>query len=74
MLETLSRADATPAAIADHYGDLLTGFVGEEGDVLPSERLPCHATRTVMATRDDSLRLARAVLSFAEQVLATRTP
>jgi LPPG:FO 2-phospho-L-lactate transferase len=72
MLATLSQAEATAAAIADHYGELLAGFVGEAGDVLPSDRLPCHATQTVMATRDDSLHLARAVLSFAEQVLATR--
>jgi LPPG:FO 2-phospho-L-lactate transferase len=72
MLETLSRAEATPAAIAAHYGHLLAGFVGEAGDELPSAQLPCHAAKTVMATRADSLRLAREVLSFAEQVLATR--
>jgi LPPG:FO 2-phospho-L-lactate transferase len=73
MLETLSRAEATPSAIADHYGDLLAGFVGEAGDALPDARMPCCATQTIMTTRADSLRLARAVLSFAEQVLAART-
>lgn len=73
MLETLSNAEPTPDAIVDHYDNLLTGFVGEEGDALPASRLPCLATQTVMATRADSLQLARAVLSFAEQVVATRT-
>lgn len=72
MLETLSHAEPAPAAIVDHYGDLLAGFVGEEGDVLPSERLACHAARTVMTTRSDSLQLARSVLAFAEQLLASR--
>ncbi len=69
MLHTLSRAEATAAAIADHYGDLLAGFVGEEGDALPDARLPCLGTRTIMTTRDDSLRLARAGLAFAETLL-----
>jgi LPPG:FO 2-phospho-L-lactate transferase len=72
MLHTLSGAEATPAAIADHYRDLLAGFVGEEGDALPEAHVPCLGTHTVMATRADSLRLARAVLGFAERVLAAR--
>jgi LPPG:FO 2-phospho-L-lactate transferase len=72
MLQTLSGAEATPAAIADHYGELLAGFVGEEGEALPEARFPCLGTHTVMATRSDSLRLARAVLGFAERVLAAR--
>jgi hypothetical protein len=73
MLETLSRAGATASAIADHYGDLLAGFVGEAGDALPDARLLCCATQTIMTTRADSLRLANAVLSFSERVLADRT-
>jgi LPPG:FO 2-phospho-L-lactate transferase len=72
MLATLSQAEATPQAIADHYGALLNGFVGEVGDALPEATLPCHAAQTIMATRDDSLRLAREVLGFAERILAAR--
>jgi LPPG:FO 2-phospho-L-lactate transferase len=71
MLETLSNAEPTAHAIVDHYADVLSGFVGEEGDSLPASQLPCLATQTVMTTRDDSLRLARAVLAFAEQVAET---
>jgi len=69
MLETLASAPATPHAIAAHYRPLLSGFVGEEGDELPDE-LPCLATQTVMTTRADSARLARAVLQFAERLRA----
>jgi LPPG:FO 2-phospho-L-lactate transferase len=70
MLETLSQAEATPAAIVDHYGPLLTAFVGEAGDELPEASLPCCEANTIMTTRDDSLRLAQAVLLFSEQVIA----
>ena len=72
MLATLSNAPPTPQAIADHYGELLSGFVGEAGDVLPEASLSCLATATIMTTRDDSLRLARDVLAFAERLLAKR--
>jgi LPPG:FO 2-phospho-L-lactate transferase len=70
MLETLGNTSPSPHAIAAHYGPILSGLVGEEGDDLPVDRLPCLATRTVMATRADSLLLARAVLQFAEGLRA----
>lgn len=73
MLATLSSAAPTPQAIADHYGALLSGFVGEAGDALPEASLACHATQTIMTTRADSLRLAHEVVGFAERLLATRT-
>ncbi len=68
MLATLAAKAPTPRAIAEHYGPLLAAFVGETGDALPEELVPCLATRTVMHTRDDSLYLARAVLEFAERL------
>ena len=70
MLQTLGGAEPTPAAIAAHYRGLLRGLVGEVGDALPEDELPCHAAQTVMAGREDSLRLAREVLAFAERVMA----
>jgi LPPG:FO 2-phospho-L-lactate transferase len=70
MLQTLGGATASPAAIVAHYRGLLRGLVGEQGDELPEADLPCHATQTVMVSREHSLRLAREVLRFAERVMA----
>jgi LPPG:FO 2-phospho-L-lactate transferase len=72
MLQTLSAAEPSPAAIAEHYRGLLHGFVGEIGDELPESQLRCHAAHTVMAARPDSLRLAHEVLAFAERLMAQR--
>ncbi|MEO7328460.1 MAG: 2-phospho-L-lactate transferase, partial [Minicystis sp.] len=60
---------ATTVAIAAHYGELLTGIVVEEGDESGLGDLPVLATRTVMKTRADSLRLCQEVLAFAEPLL-----
>jgi LPPG:FO 2-phospho-L-lactate transferase len=72
MLHTLAGAPASPASIAAHYGSLLNGLVGEVGDELPVQRLPCHAAHTVMTTRAASLELAREVLAFAERMQELR--
>ncbi len=69
MLQTLSRAEATPAAIAAHYGDLLHGLVVEAGDEASVRTLPVLGTATVMHTREHSLTLARAVLELCESRL-----
>jgi LPPG:FO 2-phospho-L-lactate transferase len=57
--------DASAAAIAAHYGELLAGIVVERGDTGP-DGLPALATATVMGDRADRARLAREVLTFAE--------
>jgi LPPG:FO 2-phospho-L-lactate transferase len=57
--------DASAAAIAAHYGELLAGIVVERGDAGP-DGLPALATATVMGDRVDRARLAREVLTFAE--------
>ncbi len=72
MLQTLSAAEPSARAIAEHYRGLLRGFVGEIGDALPESELPCHAAHTVMTARPDSLRLAHEVLAFAERLLAQK--
>jgi LPPG:FO 2-phospho-L-lactate transferase len=60
--------EATPAAIAAHYGDLLDGMVIDEADRDWAGRcgLPTAVTRTLMS--DDARRtaLAAAVLEFAK--------
>ncbi len=67
MIEALARRAPSPAAIADHYAGLVTGLVLEEGDEPPAGVAAC-ATRTVMTSRDDRVRLAREVIAFAEEL------
>ncbi|MBS7542568.1 2-phospho-L-lactate transferase [Ancylobacter oerskovii] len=54
-------------AIAEHYGDLLDGFILDDADAADATGLgvPAVATRTLMETLDDRERLARSVLNFA---------
>lgn len=68
MLRTLERREPSAAAVATHYGALLTGYVVEHGDEheLHSATLRVAATSTLMPTRERSLALAREVLAFAE--------
>lgn len=65
MIPDLTGSPPSNAAIAAHYGGLLSGLVVEEGDGAGLGELPVLATRTVMKTRAESLRLAREVLAFA---------
>jgi LPPG:FO 2-phospho-L-lactate transferase len=66
MIPALAQREASALAIAAHYGALLKGLVLERGDEPASCELPLLATRTVMRTRRDRVRLARELLSFAE--------
>ncbi len=66
MIGDLAHTDPGPAAIAKHYGPRLAGIVVEEGDEAGLAGVRVHSARTIMRTRDDSLRLAREVLAFAE--------
>jgi LPPG:FO 2-phospho-L-lactate transferase len=64
MIETLAGRAPSAAAIRDHYGDLLHGFVLEEGDAAPAD-LPVLRTGIVIPDAKSRARLARQVLSFA---------
>ncbi len=60
----------TAAAIAGHYRDLLDGFILDdadraEADALVAGGLAVAATRTVMSTLEDRVRLAEFALGFA---------
>jgi len=65
MIPQLAGRPPSAAAIADHYGRLLRGFVLERGDDAP-EGVPVLHTGTVIAARADRERLAREVLAFAD--------
>ena len=69
MIPALAKRAPSAAAIAAHYGDLLSGMVVERGDEADLGHLPTLATATVMKSRRDRLRLARELLSFAETVV-----
>lgn len=60
-------------AIADHYGDLLDGFVLDATDQalagqIRDRHLDCLVTDTVMTGHEEKLALARAVLQFVQQM------
>jgi LPPG:FO 2-phospho-L-lactate transferase len=57
-------------AVAEHYGDLLDGFVLDTADAAEARALdlPCLVTRTLMTSEDDKRALAAEVLAFARQL------
>jgi LPPG:FO 2-phospho-L-lactate transferase len=57
-------------AVAEHYGDLLDGFVMDAADAAEAKalELPCLVTRTLMTSEDDKRALAAEVLAFARQL------
>lgn len=59
--------------IADHYADMLDGYVVDSADAHLAEALdvPVLATPTLMQSLDDREALARAVLDFADALSAT---
>jgi LPPG:FO 2-phospho-L-lactate transferase len=61
---------ASARAVAQHYGELLDGFVLDEADAAEAEtiNLPCLPTRTLMASEDDKRALAAEVLAFARRL------
>jgi len=68
MIPALSGCAASAAAIAAHYGPLLSGLVVENGDEAGISGLPVLATATVMKDRADRLRLGQEILRFAESL------
>ena len=65
------------AAVADHYGELLDGFVIDEQDHqllseiegISTKSLKVFCTDTWMKTREDRVRLADEVLNFGQRLL-----
>jgi len=55
-------------AVADHYDDLLTGFVLDDADRGAIADLPCLHTRILMESEEDKTTLAIQVLKFAREI------
>lgn len=68
MVREIDQRDPNTRWLLDHYPQL-RALVVEHGDQLDLDPQRTLATSTVMHQRDDSVRLARDVLSFAERCL-----
>lgn len=62
----------TAAAVAEHYGPLIDGFVHEETDQVTGDNLATLGTQTLMRTAADRRRLAAETLAFARRVGESR--
>lgn len=71
MIPSLAGRAPSASAIAAHYRGLVRGLVLEEGDD-DDGGAQTLATRTVMTTRDDRVRLAREVIDFAGKLAEER--
>jgi LPPG:FO 2-phospho-L-lactate transferase len=62
------------AAVAEHYGGLLDGFVldADDAEAAPAIGVPCLGTSILMADDEDKRRLAAEVLAFARRIGAAR--
>jgi LPPG:FO 2-phospho-L-lactate transferase len=60
--------EVTAAAVARHYGALLSGYVLDEADAATALPLRTIATRTLMVTLEDRIALARRVLDLAAAI------
>jgi LPPG:FO 2-phospho-L-lactate transferase len=68
MIPALAGQPPSAAAIAAHYGPLLTAMVVENGDDAALDGIPVHACNTIMKSRADRVSLARECLAFAERL------
>lgn len=68
MLPVLGAGAPSAGAVARHYAGLLRGMVVEHGDAETVTGPRVLSASTVMRTREDRIRLAREVLSFAEEL------
>jgi LPPG:FO 2-phospho-L-lactate transferase len=57
-------------AVAEHYGDLIDGYVLDQADADQAAAIdvPCLAARTLMVSEDDRRGLAAEVLAFARRL------
>jgi LPPG:FO 2-phospho-L-lactate transferase len=67
------RLEVSAQSVADHYGDLLDGFIVDATDrdaaaVIERERLAVTSCQTIMRTLDDRIRLAKAAMAFARDL------
>jgi LPPG:FO 2-phospho-L-lactate transferase len=68
--------DVSASAVAEHYGDLIDGYVVDTADAssMSSSPVPAFATATLMRTLADRERLAREVLAFADRLASAERP
>ncbi len=69
--------EVSAKSVADHYRGLIAGFVVDEVDAplrveIETAGLAVRVAPTVMRSADDRLGLARACLSFAQELVAAR--
>jgi LPPG:FO 2-phospho-L-lactate transferase len=66
MMREMGR-EVSPLTVADHFADLLTGFVLDDADAAlnPQLALPVLATDTIMTDQASRAHLAQTVLPFA---------
>ena len=61
------------AAVATHYGNLLDGFIIDDGDTalateIASEALRVRVAKTLMNTLDDRINLAHTAVKFISEI------
>ncbi len=63
--------EVSAQAVAEFYGDILSGFVYDERDKQPPDlpTMSLLSADTLMKTADDRIRVAQVVLQFAQQQL-----
>jgi LPPG:FO 2-phospho-L-lactate transferase len=73
MMDELSLA-VSAQTVAEHYGDLLDGFVLDYEDAMLADTLalPCRVTSTWMRSDEDKRALAREVMDFAQSLRAAQ--
>lgn len=61
----------TSAAVAQHYGDLLDGFILDDTDASAASEVGCATvvTNSVMVTLEDRIQLAERTLAFAAELI-----
>ncbi|MEZ4287832.1 MAG: 2-phospho-L-lactate transferase [Polyangiales bacterium] len=67
MLSTIDNRHADPTAIAEHYVDLLSGFVIDTADQVQFDKNVLK-TNIVMKSENDRLRLAHEIIKFASDI------
>jgi LPPG:FO 2-phospho-L-lactate transferase len=70
MIPRLAGREPSAAAVARHYGALLSGIMVETGDEAGIEGVRVATGQTIMKDRADRGRLAAELLRFAETIVA----
>ena len=68
MITELTGEQPSAAAIARHYGPLLSGLVVETGDERPGTEVPLLPASTVMHDAEAAAKLALTTLRFAQEL------